>query len=118
MKTKLIILFFLSISYSMFAQVKTIKRKDITDIHKDWVLIKTISGTYGIMSQNGKMIVQPTYAKIDRFGVFNKNMALVKNVSDTYGFIDTSGKEVIPAQYALEEIKTEFPSLYKKYISK
>ncbi len=93
-----------------------LKREDISKINKNWRLIKTTAGTYGIMDKNGKTISQPIYSKINKFGEYSNDLALVKNASGTYGFIDKSGKEVIPSQYELEYIKVNFSSLHKKYI--
>jgi WG containing repeat len=118
MKSKILILLFSVIFSITFAQVKKIKRKDITEINPEWRLIKTVSGTYGIMGHNDKIIVQPIYSKIEKYGEYNKDLALVKGIAGTYGFIDKSGKEVIPAHYDLKEIKSGFSTLYKKYVMK
>lgn len=118
MKSKLLIIAFLSIFMTTFSQVKKIKRNDILEINKEWRLIKTNSNTYGIMDQNGKIIVQSIYSKIEKFGEYDKNLALVKNVSDGYGFIDKTGKEIIPAHFEINDIKSGFHSLYKKYVTR
>lgn len=116
MKIKFLIILFLGTFITNFAQVKKIKRNDILEINKDWRLIKTNASTYGIADQKGKIIVQPIYSKIEKFGEYSKNLALVKNVSGGFGFIDESGKEIIPANYERKDIKTDFPKLYKKYV--
>lgn len=118
MKTKIVTLLF-SVMFSMtFAQVKKIKRKDISEINPEWRLIKTVSNTYGIVGYNDKIIVQPIYSKIEKYGEYKEDLALVKGIAGTYGFIDKSGKEVIPARYDLQEIKSGFSALYKKHIVK
>lgn len=116
MKTKFLIILFLGIFISTFTQVKKIKRNDILEINKEWRLIKTNANTYGIADLAGKIIVQPIYSKIEKFGEYRKNLALVENVSGGFGFIDKSGKEIIPAHYERKDIKTDFPALYKKYV--
>lgn len=118
MKSKILIVLF-SVTFStIFAQVKKIKRKDIVEINTEWRLVKTVSNTYGIMDQNGKIIAQPIYSKIEKFGEYDEDLALVKGIAGTYGFIDKSGKEVIPVHYNLREIKSGFPAIYKKHITK
>lgn len=92
------------------------KREDISNINRNWRLVKTSAGTYGIMDKNGKTISKPIYSKIYKFGEYSNDLALVKNASGTYGFINRSGNEIIPSQYELEYIKINFSSLYKKYI--
>ena len=117
MLNKILVILFLSLFTLSFAQIKKIKRKDISQINKNWSLIKTVSNTYGISSDKGSIIVQPIYTKIEEFGKYDKSLALVENVAGGCGFIDKSGKEVIPAQFERSEIKNNFQSLYKKYIT-
>ncbi|MET3034705.1 WG repeat-containing protein [Chryseobacterium sp. NRRL B-14859] len=116
MKLKFLTLLFTGLFSLSFSQIKIMKREDISKINTNWRLSKTTSGTYGIADKSGKTIVQPVYSKINKFGEYAEDLALVKNVSDGYGFIDKSGKEVIPARYELQEIKTNFTSLRKKYM--
>lgn len=118
MKSKFLTLLFVTACLTASAQVKKIKRDDLLEINKDWLLIKTNSNTYGIMDQSGKVIVQPVYSKIDKFGEYNKNLALVKNVAGGYGFINESGREIIPAHHERKAIKADFSALYKKYVVK
>ncbi|MEN4762004.1 WG repeat-containing protein [Chryseobacterium sp. C39-AII1] len=116
MKLKLSVIFLLITSFTIVAQIKKRQRDDLSAINKEWRIIKTNGSTYGIIGQNEKIIVQPIYSKIEKFGIYHPNLALVKNISKAYGFIDKSGKEVIPAQYELKEIQSNFSTLYKKYV--
>jgi WG containing repeat len=115
MKLQLLALF-LCTSFGVSAQIKKIKRDDLLLINKDWRLVKTNANTYGIENGRGKIIVQPIYVRIEKFGSYAKNLALVKNISDGYGFIDTTGKEIIPAHYDLSYIKSSFSLLKTKYL--
>jgi hypothetical protein len=116
MKSKFLILICMTVFSLSFSQIKMSEREDISKINKNWRLTKTNSKTYGISDKSGKVIVQPVYSKINTFGEYAEDLALVKNITGTYGFINRSGAEVIPAYYELEEIKTNFSALKKKYI--
>ncbi len=116
MKAKLLILTCMAVFSFSFSQVKTSERQDISKINKNWRLTKTNSGTYGISDTSGKVIVQPVYSKINRFGEYSVDLALVKNITGSYGFINTSGTEIIPSHYELDYIKNNFSALRKKYI--
>lgn len=116
MKSKLLILCCMSVFSFSFSQMKISKRDDISKINKNWRLAKTNSGTYGISDVSGKIIAQPVYSKINKFGEYSEDLALVKNITGTYGFINRSGTEIIPAHYELEYIKKNFSVLKKKYI--
>lgn len=66
------------------------------EYHKDWALVKTITGNYGFIDRNGKEIVPAVYSKIYQFEAKeNKKYAMVKSVANAYGFIDENGKEVV-----------------------
>lgn len=80
--------------------------------NKDWALVKTIGNTYGFIDRNGTIVVQPIYAKIEKFGKDAGEYALVKTIAGTYGFIDRNGKETIPPHYwtkqeAMEQLKKQ-----------
>lgn len=114
MKKNVLLLVFLIISVTSFAQKKYLKTYAYDDYNKDWALVKTNSSTYGFVDRKGNIVVQPIYTKIGKFGEYDKDLALVRNVSEDYGFIDRSGKEAIPAIYELDYIKTNFKTLHKK----
>ena len=78
MKQQLLAALFLCTSFGVSAQIKKIKRNDLSLINKDWRLVKTNANTYGIENGSGKMIVQPIYTRIEKFGSYAKNLALVK----------------------------------------
>ncbi|MBS1571963.1 MAG: WG repeat-containing protein [Bacteroidetes bacterium] len=99
MKKKFLTLILLVITTFCFSQIHYKKIYKHNEYNKDWVLIKTISGTYGFIDRNGKTVVQPIYDKIEKFGKYSNECALVKNIAGAYGFIDRNGKEVIPAIY-------------------
>jgi len=116
MKSKLLILCCMSIFSFSFSQMKIIEREDLSKINKNWRLTKTHSGTYGISDKSGKIIVQPVYSRINKFGEYADDLALVKNIAGTYGFINRSGTEIIPAHYELDYLEKNFSVLKKKYI--
>jgi len=110
MRAILIVLFLIASSFS-FAQEGYKKVYEFGDYHKDWALVKTVSGTYGFIDKDKKVVVQPIYVKIEKFGKHQEGLALVKSIADSYGFIDQNGKEVIPAIYTLGEVKNNFKGL-------
>lgn len=116
MKSKLLILCCMSIFSFSFSQMKITEREDLSKINKNWRLTKTYSGTYGISDKSGKIIVQPVYSRINKFGEYADDLALVKNIAGTYGFINRSGTEIIPAHYELDYLEKNFSVLKKKYI--
>ena len=67
---------------------------------KDWALVKTITGTYGFIDTSGKIVVEPIYAKIEKFKINSGEYALVKSIAGTYGLIDKDGKEIVKTIYA------------------
>ena len=75
---------------------------------KDWALVKSITGNYGMIDRNGKEVVPTVYAKIGKFGDIEKDLALVKNVAGFYGFIDRNGKEVITSIYSRKQIQSSY----------
>ncbi|MCE4064078.1 KWG Leptospira [Chryseobacterium gleum] len=116
MKSKLLILCCISVFNFSFSQMKITEREDLSKINKNWRLTKTHSGTYGISDKSGKIIVQPVYSRINKFGEYADDLALVKNIAGTYGFINRSGTEIIPAHYELDYLEKNFSVLKKKYI--
>lgn len=116
MKSKLLILCCMSVFSFSFSQMKITEREDLSKINKNWRLTKTHSGTYGISDKSGKIIVQPVYSRINKFGEYADDLALVKNIAGTYGFINRSGTEIIPAHYELDYLEKNFSVLKKKYI--
>ncbi|MCD9617689.1 WG repeat-containing protein [Chryseobacterium gleum] len=116
MKSKLLILCCISVFSFSFSQMKITEREDLSKINKNWRLTKTHSGTYGISDKSGKIIVQPVYSRINKFGEYADDLALVKNIAGTYGFINRSGTEIIPAHYELDYLEKNFSVLKKKYI--
>ena len=116
MKSKLLILCCMSVFSFSFSQMKITEREDLSKINKNWRLTKTHSGTYGISDKSGKIIVQPVYSRINKFGEYADDLALVKNIAGTYGFINRSGTEIIPANYELDYLEKNFSVLKKKYM--
>ncbi|QBJ88842.1 WG repeat-containing protein [Chryseobacterium gleum] len=116
MKSKLLILCCMSVFSFSFSQMKITEREDLSKINKNWRLTKTHAGTYGISDKSGKIIVQPVYSRINKFGEYADDLALVKNIAGTYGFINRSGTEIIPAHYELDYLEKNFSVLKKKYI--
>lgn len=78
------------------------------DYHKDWALVKTDSGNYGLIDQNKKQIVAPIYSKIGKFGEIKKDLALVENYPHDFGMFNTDGKEIMPTTYTLNDIKAKY----------
>ncbi|WP_296146528.1 WG repeat-containing protein [uncultured Flavobacterium sp.] len=111
MKSKVLLFLFLIVSSLSFAQSGYKKVYEFGDYHKDWAMVKTISGTYGFIDKNKNIVVQPIYTKIEKFGKHQEGLAMVKSIADSYGFIDQNGKEVIPAIYTLDEVKNNFKGL-------
>lgn len=95
MKTKLIIFAFICINSLVLAQEKYAKVYNYNDYNTGWAMVKTNAGTYGFINKDKKIVVQPIYSKIEKFG----NFILVKNVSEAYGLLDKTGKEIVPAIY-------------------
>lgn len=102
MRSKILLFLFMAMSFSAFAQKQNGYKKvyKLNEYNKDWALVKTVSGTYGFVDKNGKVIVQPIYSKIEKFGEYNKDWALIKSISDAYGFIDKTGKVIVDPIYA------------------
>ncbi|MEE1944191.1 WG repeat-containing protein [Pedobacter sp. KR3-3] len=115
MKRFTLLFFFLLIGSVAFAQNGYQKKYAYNQYNKDWALVKTVSGTYGFIDRDGKVVVPAIYAKIEKFGKYNENLAMVKSISDTYGFIDRNGKVVIPATYKLKDIEQNFQAIYKNH---
>jgi DUF438 domain-containing protein len=111
MKRKILSLVCVFISTLCLAQNGYKKTGNYDEYNKDWALVKTISGTYGFINRNNETVVEPIYAKIEKFKQNSGKYALVKSVAGSYGFIDRNGKEVIPTIYwtkhdATEQLKT------------
>lgn len=98
-KTLLFLLLLTAISVS--AQIPSYYKKvyEYNVYHKDWALVKTVTGTYGFIDRSGKEIVPAIYNKIYKFKEGNGKLAMVKSVANSYGFIDDKGKEVVKAIY-------------------
>src|SRR5690554_567398 len=70
------------------------------EYQKDWALVKSITGNYGFIDQNGKEVVPTIYARIGKFTENSGEFAKVKSITGNYGLIDRNGKEVVPTLYA------------------
>lgn len=84
---------------SVYAQDYSVKKPLKDKNGPQWILVRTISGSWGCIDTDGKEVVKPVYEKIGKFGKYRSNWALVKTISDTYGFIDDTGREIVPALY-------------------
>ncbi|NJK84516.1 MAG: WG repeat-containing protein [Saprospiraceae bacterium] len=75
-------------------------------------MVKTITGLYGLIDNNGKIIVPANYKSIEKFGKYSNDLALVKTITGKYGFVNKEGKEVVETKYELEEIKRNLYQIY------
>ena len=56
-------------------------------------------GKYGIVDNEGKIVIQPQYADIDVLGKDNKTGFIVKNENGKYGIVDYSNTTILEAKY-------------------
>ncbi|MDR0927196.1 MAG: WG repeat-containing protein [Ignavibacteria bacterium] len=81
--------------------------KDIPCIYKDaecftddgTALVMNEKGYYGIIVDNGKILIPCKYRSTAYYGFFNEGMISVMNDDSLWGFCDYKGKEVIPCKY-------------------
>ena len=113
MKKKLLLFIFVFIFFVGFSQNNSEYKKiyKFDEYQKNWALVKSKTGNYGMIDRNGKEIIPTIYAEIKKFGEIEKDLALVKSIAGNYGMIDRNGKEIIPTIYTYKQIKSRY---YKK----
>ena len=62
-------------------------------------MVKSITGNYGFIDNNGKEIVPAVYQKIYPFGKIHPKWAQVKSIAGNLGFIDQTGKVIVDPIY-------------------
>ncbi len=93
-----LILYLLILNLSSIAIGQQIINNDKTKTSQINLVLVENDGLFGLITNEGKLIVKPRYDMIGEFGEYKKDWALVQK-NCLFGFIDTNGKEVVKPRY-------------------
>lgn len=57
------------------------------------------AGKYGVIAEDGTIIVPVRYDKLGHFNEWNKNRPIRFKMNGMYGYVSTTGVEIVPAEY-------------------